>query len=173
MQGPLEEDYFDWLCAKVLYPSNRRQYRDFLWLLHTTEFKWVIDADANREEDGRELRQYFLASSRWPWDSTWFEEPASVLEVFIAFADRASFQTDTPAKRWFWDILTNLELGEYRQMSESDIPVVKRVLEAFMNRDYDDGGRGGMFPMRWPKRDQREVEIWYQFCEYVDENGLI
>lgn len=172
MGEPIENLYFNWLCAKVLTPGNRNYY-DLLYILHTTEFVWVILGDKNRAEDGCELREDFLREARLGKDPHWFDEPVSVFEVLIAFAKRASFQTDIPVRDWFWAFMNNLGLDEFRRVTDSDIPVIEEILHVFIWRTYDQNGNGGLFPMRRPKRDQREVEIWYQFCEYIEDQGLL
>jgi len=37
-------------------------------------------------------------------------------------------------------------------------------------RRYSKTGKGGLFPLKHPKKDQTEVEIWYQMQQYVMEN---
>ncbi len=172
MSGPIEESYFNWLCAKVTSPHNNNHY-DLLRILHTTEFVWSVPGDRHRLEDGLELRQYFLNETRWVKDPLWYNELCSIFEVLIAFATRASFQTDTPVSDWFWIFLNNLNLDEYRQVSDSDACVIEDVLYTFIWRTYDSHGYGGLFPLDNPKEDQRAVEVWYQFCAYVDEKELI
>jgi hypothetical protein len=172
MDEPIENEYFNWLCAKVLQRGTRI-YHDLLKILHTTEFQYVVRADRHRASDGVELRTYFLQETGFESNRTWFDQPCSVFEVFVSFADRASFQTDIPARDWFWEFMENLMLDQYRQVSSSDIPVIKDTLELFMSRTYDPNGYGGMFPLRHPQRDQREVEIWYQFCDYLRDRGLM
>lgn len=172
MIEPLENEYFNWLCAKVL-DSRGPMYRDLLSILHRTEFVWSILGDKNRAEDGCELRQDFLRESRWEEDDIWFHLPCSVLEMLIAFSSRAWFQTDVAPREWFWIFLTNLGLDEYRRVSASDVSLIEDILNTFVHRNYAEGGQGGIFPMRWPQHDQREVEIWYQFCEYLEDQELV
>ncbi len=59
MSGPIQEEYFNWLCAKVIDP-HISNYFDLLGLLYRTEFVWIVPKDRNRLEDGLELRDYFL-----------------------------------------------------------------------------------------------------------------
>lgn len=170
MPEPIEETYFNWLCAKVL-SVNVPIYLELMRILYRTEFVWVIAGDENRAEDGCELRDDFLRESYLRKDQNWYDQPCSVLEVLIAVAKRASFQTDNPVDYWFWQIVENLGLDEFRQVSNQDVGIIEDILYNFVWRQYDESGHGGMFPMRWPKRDQREVEIWYQFFDYLEENG--
>lgn len=172
MGEPIEGLYFNWLCAKVL-PGDTSGYCDLMRILYKTEFVWSISGDRNREEDGLELRIDFLRETDWENEAGWYHSPCSVFEVFIAFAKRASFQTDTPVNEWFWIFMANLRLDQYRQVSKPDIAMIDRIINTFLWRIYDPSGYGGMFPLREPKHDQREVEIWYQFCEYLEDQGLI
>lgn len=172
MVGSIEEAYFDWLCAKVISPYNSN-HLELMRILHSTEFVWNISGDRNRKDDGLELRLYFLNETGWEKDQLWFNELCSVLEVLIAFAARACFQTDTPTKDWFWTFLNNLKLDEYRQVSPSDRPVIEEILHSFVWRTYAPNGYGGLFPLDDPEEDQTRVEIWYQFCAWVNEKQLI
>lgn len=169
MDEPIEETYFNWLCAKVL-SVQVPIYWHLMRILHNTEFVWVVSRDRNRAEEGLELREDFLRELYLDPEEDWANEPCSVLEMLIGFAKRAAFQTERTAKSWFWEFMTNLGLDEYRQVSNADVPIIEDILYTFIWRTYDDNGHGGMFPMRWPKRNQAGVEIWYQFCEYLDEN---
>lgn len=172
MEEPIEESYFNWLCAKVI-SVHVPIYWELMRILYSTEFVWVVPMDENRMEDGLELREDFLRITRLENDSEWFNDPCSVFEVFVAFATRADFQTDLSAKDWFWIFMTNLNLDEYRQVSREDVHVINDILETFIWRTYDYSGHGGIFPMRWPKHDQRKIELWYQFFEYLDDQGLM
>lgn len=171
MEEPLENVYFSWLCAKVLNPSTR-EYAKLMDILFGTPFTWVIPADEHRYADGLELRQDFLrrrSIKRNALDAI----PISILEVLIAFANRASFQTDIPARTWFWEFIANLGLDKFKHISESDVPFIEDVLYTFTWRIYEPNGIGGMFPIEHTEHDQREIEIWYQFCEYIQSRGLV
>lgn len=172
MNEPLESTYFEWLCAKVLsrYVSN---YYDLMQILFRTEFVWFIPGDRNRAADGIELREYFFREAYIKRDPEWFNEPCSVFEVFIAFAQRASFQTDIPVRDCFWLFMNNLKLDDYRQVSKADIPVIEEIIYTFIWRTYEETGCGGLFPLDDPTEDQRKVEVWYQFCAWVDEKELV
>lgn len=173
MSEPIEETYFNWLTAKVM-PLTSNNYHGLLLVLHRTEFIWTEPGDDNRAADGLELRLDFLIElDVRDRDPLWFETPASVLEVLIAFCRHANFQTDIPVADWFWRLIENLKLSDYRHISEEQIPEIQEVLQTFMWRTYGPNGEGGLFPMQDPPRDQRKVEIWYQFCDYVQEQHMI
>jgi hypothetical protein len=168
---PIEFAYFNWLCAKVTDITSRN-YTDLLELLHRTEFVWTVQPDQHRASDGIELRNDFLRETGYEAERAWIELPCSVLELLVSFSKRAEFQTDRPARDWFWEILSNLRLEDYRRVSNRDVHVIEDILNTFIWRTYSPNGDGGMFPMRHTQRDQRKIEIWYQFFEYIDEKGL-
>ena len=172
MNELIERDYFNWLSAKV-FTVKSNMYLDLLHMMHTTEFIWLIIGDKNRAADGLELRQMFRQETHIQTDEAWETMGCSVLEMILAFAMRCNFQDDTPTRDWFWRIMRHLDLDEYRNVQEGDIPIIQEILYKLVWRLYDYSGLGGMFPLKWPKRDQRKVEIWYQFCDFVDENQLI
>jgi hypothetical protein len=171
MDEPIEEAYFNWLCAKILY-DNRNIYVDLLRMMHQTEFVWIVVGDKNRADEGIELRGDFIRESHYEPDPFWARAGCSVLEMIFGLAKRAEFLTDMPAKDWFWMIMSHLELDEYRQMTEEDVPHIQEVLDRLVWRLYEPNGYGGMFPMRWPKRDQTKLEIWFQFCEFVEDQQI-
>lgn len=170
MGEPIEDLYFKWLCAKVLDP-NSRIYLDLLKVLHCTEFVWVVHGDYSRAQDGLELREDFLRETRTPNNSEWECLGCSIFEMLIALSKRASFQTGDPVKEWFWELITNLGLEELRQVSHHDYIFIDEVLHNLVWRQYDVSGQGGLFPMRWPKQDQTKLELYYQFNEYLDDQG--
>lgn len=172
MREPIEDLYFNWLCAKVLDTSTRNYY-NLAHILYSTEFVWIIPFDKHRVEDGIELRDDFLRETQTEVDVLWYEQPCSIFEVMVAFAKRASFQTDISVANWFKEFIINLRLDPFRVVSDSDVPYIHDILNTFMWRTYDPSGDGGLFPMRRTHNDQKEIEIWLQFCEYVDDRGLI
>jgi hypothetical protein len=168
---PIEHEYFNWLCAKVTDTSSRN-YLHLFEILHKTPFAWFVPGDRNRAEDGCELRLDFLRETRSENDPLWNSEPCSVFEMLIAFSRRADFYTDMSDQEWFWIFLTNLGLADYRRVAQFDQPIIEDILTTLVWRTYDTSGRGGLFPMRSTDRDQRKVEIWYQFNEYLEDQGL-
>ena len=172
MNDSLDDLYFDWLRACVLAPRDNN-YEDLLLLLHRKEFTWVILNDRNRAADGKELRFDFLRETNYPRDQLWVEYPCSMLEMLIGLSKRAAFQTDMPVRDWFWRLIINLRLDEYRQLSPGDELDVQNQLDTLIWRTYTSRGDGGLFPIRHSKEDQRKVEIWYQLCEYVQAESLI
>ncbi len=178
MNEPLENLYFNWLCAKVHVvrrPTPSTSYDTLFRTLHNTEFIYILPRDDNRAEDGKELRREFLIAGGFPDHLEWRTQvPCSVFEMLIAFSRRAELNSiDTSAKDWFWEFLDNLGLREVNDAARVHIEEIQDTLEHFMWRNYTPDGDGGLFPLRNPESDQTKREIWDQFCDYlVDQNRL-
>jgi hypothetical protein len=175
---PFENAYFNWLCAKVNYvmnPTPSLTYWNLLRALHNTEYVWILAGDDNRAEDGLELRREFIMEVETPDHPEWRRAPGcSVLEMLIAFSRRAEHMTGQKAKDWFWEMIDNLGLKEVNDGHEATEEDIGEILYDFVWRQYEYNGHGGLFPLDDPTRDQQEVEIWYQFCDYLaDKDRLL
>lgn len=187
-QPPLEEAYFTWLCSFVTSVSNRdrrHSYVKLLRILHKTEFVHYVPNDENRAMDGVYLREDFLsATPEYYATPDWMEMECSMLEMLIALAQRADFETDPGVVRdgvqgWFWIMLTNLGVHGYTDAAfmegiadfvEEDI---SKHLHVVNYREYQRNGEGGLFPLRYARKDQRKVEIWHQLSAYLLENRYV
>ena len=170
--GPVEELYFIWLTEKVnnlLIPTPSLRYDNLLRTLHEYEFLAINKRDENRAEDGVELRIRFLLAGEIPDDLAWRNMPCSVFEMLIALSNRAEFATDASAYFWFWHFIRNLDLYDYNDAWDYNEELVIEILNIFVWREYEPEGYGGLFPVSDTNTDQRNVEIWYQFCEYISE----
>lgn len=172
-------DYFEWLVAIV--SKNRFDtnvsYRKLLMYLHTIKFRWTIEDDSNRANDGISLRWRFAQGTG---RERYYEEiseclsgPCSVLEMLIALAVRCEETImDDPSygnrtAQWFWKMINNLGLsGMYN--NNFDKKIVSIVIEKFLNREYAPDGQGGLFMIRNSQEDLRTVPIWRQLCWYLD-----
>jgi len=126
----------------------------------------TIPNDQNRVSDGIDLRQKY-------GEQTGLGLPpvgaCRMLEFLIGLAIRlndADYDPTMPDRvgPWFWALMDNL------RVIEADDPWIEESLEKINTRDYDYDGHGGLFPLRGPKENQREVEIWYQMQAYLMEN---
>jgi hypothetical protein len=176
MDEPIEELYFNWLYHKVASlnapktPSN--SFTTLIKELHSTEFVWILPMDDNRANDGLELRVDFLTEFDMDQDPLWSGYPCSVLEMLYAFSKRASFQTETTTRDWFWIFLNNLGLADLSDSCVGISLLVGDVLDEFVWRLYTDKGHGGVCPLEATLNDQRQVELWHQLCEYIIENDV-
>lgn len=172
---PLEDLYFQWLCAHVQDATNSTPSTtrwNLLRQLHSTQYVWVDGYDENRAEDGVELRTYFGSESQQHLDPAWEHLPCSVLEFMVALSARAEFNSliMEPADWWFWHLIDNLGI-DYPDATSLPVDHVSMTLEDWMFRQYGSNGHGGLFPLQSPNEDQRYVETWYQLMAYLEERG--
>jgi hypothetical protein len=177
MDEPLENAYFKWLCAKVIQskqPSTPSlTYWKLLHILHSTEFVWLLQGDDNRAADGVELRGEFIFECKVSVAPDWRDLGCSLLEMLIGFSRRAQFTTGIPAQDWFWEFLDNLHLIDLNDGANFNEEDVEDILDGFIWRTYNMDGEGGILPLNNPPKDQRHVEIWYQFSDYVVDRNKI
>lgn len=175
MSEPIEETYFNWLYAKVAQvavPTPSTRFYTLMRDLHTTQFIWLVSGDDNRVEDGLEIRKEFLTQMQLDQDPSWLSIPCSVLEMLIAFSRRAAFDTEKSAREWFWIFLDNLGISGLSDATTNVTQIVYDVMDTFVYRTYEYNGHGGLFPLQESDQDQRKVELWYQFCDWLIENDI-
>lgn len=176
MSAEYEEDYFIWLCAKITEPYKQRQtYWSLFRLMHRYEFVWIIPGDANRAADAQDLRVEFrnaLGLSHEEFERYHQEIGVSVFEVLIALTRDAEFQTGCSEIFWFNRFLENLGLSEEYDAGGVNEERIDSILYRFVWRTYKENGQGGLFPLRAPPTDQRYVELWYQFFEYIESEDI-
>lgn len=175
MDEPIEEVYFHWLYYKVAsvdVPTPSLTYWNLIRELHSYEFVWLLPGDDNRAEDGLDIRKEFLRQPNIDEDPYWTNFGCSILEMLIALSRRMEFETDIASRTWFWTFLTNLGINKLNDACTITSRRVAAVLDRFVWRTYRRDGHGGIFPLRDPEHDQRKVEIWYQMCEYLVDQGI-
>lgn len=174
MDYDIREDYFGWLyymmCDKR-YGSI--SYRQLLRCLHDIEFTYLIDLDSNRAEDGIDLRYRYSYYNGLKEVPDCLDGPCSVLEMIAALAIRCeddimeNSEIGNRTAQWFWQMITNLGLGAMND-SKFDEDRVRKVIDIFLNREYEPNGRGGLFRINNCNHDLRDVEIWHQMCWYLN-----
>lgn len=172
----ITDQYIDWLRVIVQLPYHNI----LLDKLFNTEFTWTIPFDANRADDGIQLRYRFGRENDIPDPVICSEidiRPCSILEMIVALAIRAEEQImgdpmigDRTAV-WIHDMLNNMGVIGYSD-DEYDDDMVNEAIYIFINHLYTRDGRGGLFyvPNLNSSRDMRTVEIWYQMCWYMNEH---
>lgn len=172
-----KHDYFEWLCSRVGVDTDSTSY----WLLardlFSKEFYSLIEHDENRSYDGLALREEY-GSIYDEDEETFMDTDCTVLEMLIALAERMSDELYNPetgykdAPGLFWELIDNLGLSVYSDDIYVEIDGTYNcgmIIDCFLNREYAYNGEGGLFPLKNPLGDQREVEIWYQMHEYMKE----
>lgn len=174
MNKPLDELYLQWLYDHVRTNNSRMPTRNHWKLmrqLYTTEFIWFVPNDDNRVGDGQDLRHEFTEDlDLEDVDPDWMTLGCSMLELILGLSRRLSFQAEGEPRFWFWQLLKNLGLHEYNDRDRYDRDHVEAVTNDVIWRTYDSDGVGGLFPLRYPDKDQRDVELWYQLNAYLLEH---
>lgn len=170
--------YFNWLYKSVKGDKGPEEfrYRKLLTRLHDITFRWSMEMDQNRAEDGISLRYRFALDQGYEDDSDYImdilEGPCSVLEMMVALSFRCEEIMDNACvgdrtSQWFWGMIVNLGLGSMHD-SLFDRQFVDETIDVFLDRDYEPDGRRGLFTIRHCERDLRDMEIWQQLCWYLN-----
>ena len=194
--GQILDEYFNWLCKIIQVEQKNKSYWILARRLFDREFEWYILNDDNRAEDGLWLRDDFDTDFRVNLSSV-YHERCNMLEMLIALAKRfdeivqKEGQTGYAAL-CFWEMMDNCELsrytddwfietlGGYKRISGKipgetgwDTCLIDRIIDKIIYREYTRLGHGGLFPLKFAKKDQRKVELWYQLSEYINQNYSI
>ena len=182
--------YFEWLCDIVT--SGRRfqklQYSKLLQFLHSVDFTYILDRDGNRYEDGIDMRYRFgetinEASQRMiglALDS----KPCSMLEMMVGLSCRCEEQIMSNSSygnrtgNWFWSMVESLGLS-WATNNKFDNAKCCRIINRFLNREYEPTGHGGLFSVEVIDDNGNVVdlttqEIWFQamwYLNYILEGG--
>jgi hypothetical protein len=162
--------YFEVLCGLIGLeaPVEKCGYFELLYQLYRTEFYYSVPNDSNRALDGIRLRDKYGFPS--------VNSPCNLFEMFLALSIRLDEdilynpENGDRSKDWFWMMMTNLGLNKFKDRSFRsgwEYIDVDSICNKFMERDYSYDGLGGLFPLKEAKKDQREVEIWYQLSTYL------
>ena len=156
---------------------NTKSYFLLADALHRKEFYWIVPNDDNRIYDGKALRTKFIEESPWcgRCDLTGV---CSMLELLIGVAGRCVTMATSPhtsdtVSDWFWQVMSNVGLDRFTDecwMELNGSAEVDRILTRIIDRTYHRNGRGGLFPLKYHKLDQRKTEIWYQMAAWFLEN---
>lgn len=177
MSAPLDELYFQWLYGLVADPTIQEEnltYWNVLRVLFEKEYAWVdsVVNDENRIHDGKALRIEFIESQGWTVasvDPNWIELGCSMLEVMVGLAHRLEFLADGTPHYWFWVLMANIGLAGFNDKRRLRRDYVEDILDRIIFRNYQPTGLGGFFPLQNPREDQRDIELWAQMNEYVQE----
>lgn len=176
----LPDAYFAWLydqLFKVRDSLSWQSYTKVCRRMHEITFKDLIDYDENRIADAVGFRNGFLAVSpgMGPLEISDLMEPdATIFEVLYGLARRADDMIPMTVPVWFKGFIENLGLGRFNDQYCLTHPTrsITKYLNRFNDRTYKPNGEGGLFPLKHPKDDQREVELWYQMGAWMTEKHL-
>lgn len=170
-------DYFEWLCSLICGYRNSKQitYDKLLMRLHSTEFTYLLPMDKDRAQNGINLRGRFAWEHGMNSVPECLAGPCSIFEMMVAlsvFCEENIMDDPNIGNRtgqWFWSMVVSLGLGAMTDR-RFDKQYVDDVLTRFLNREYEPNGKGGLFRINDCDCDVRELDIWHQFCRYL--NGI-
>lgn len=148
-------------------------YQNLFMHLYSCDFEWprTVPGDANRCDDGLQLRRDL------GFGDALSDKPCSILEMLISLARRMENdimhnpELGDRTGQWFWTMIVNLGLGSQNDRNY-DPAYINSCIDIFIRRQYGaDGSNGGLFVVNNPRRDLRDVDIWYQAMWYLSEIG--
>jgi hypothetical protein len=167
-----EERYFKWLYGTIEHPFS--MYTKLFAVMCDVEFVALVPFDQNRIGDALRLRNQF-SNETGVLNRALMGLPVTVLEVLVGLSERMwelayDPDNDNSSLYWFWMLVRNLGLTDYDDPNcdEEDLSRIRDILVKFVNREYEENGTGGLFPLDYPEEDQREVELWYQMQHYME-----
>lgn len=148
-----------------------KEYVELAGNLFELEFSSAIDNDINRAMDALELRRSLTNYELDP------DDRPSFLEFLIALSQRCAYNSLDKKANSFWigELLNNMGISKFSDqyiMHTGAMPgrIINRACDRVKHQMYDyDGRNGGLFPLRHPRKDMRDVEIWYQMHAYINE----
>lgn len=168
----IADEYFMWLCDYIK-SSKYRNRNKLLRKLHDIDYTYFVDFDRNRSADGMNMRRYFSEETGYD-DILYLNKKCSVLEMLVGLAVQMQIMTednsdDYKASKWFWDMVSNLELAHISN-NKYDDEYVDHVTDIFMKRRYEKNGmKYNVFIIDSVRDDLTKVELWYQMCWYIDD----
>lgn len=182
----MDKEYFEWMYSSVFTDPEGNYIPDYHSLasyLHSVQFEYTLPMDANRESDGINLRYHFgwyTGRSNVEIARNLDIHPCTVFEMMVALCRRmeSDIMCDSDYGNrtyiWFQEMLKSLMIDNQTDDRFCDF-IVYNALRIFMERKYDFNGRGGLFTLKNPSRDLKDVEIWDQAMwylnEYIDDDG--
>lgn len=171
----LWDDYLQYLIWRCGLQKMTRYGRLF-GILHHINFEYVLERDDNRDGDGVELRNKYEIPYGFSveLEEAFYTQKCSVLEMLIALAIRVDDEfigdpAEEHPEEFFMVMIKNLGLDKFNGNRYREDDVI-RIIDRWMRRDFEKDGCGSPFPMKYDRRDQRDLEIWEQMNGYISEN---
>lgn len=177
MRNDLTDLYFRWICHFILdHKHGGSSWSKLLCYLFEETFSYSIEMDANRADDGTDLRYRFAYEQGLESTDIFYyldNRPCSVLEMMVGLAVRVEehIMSDSDfgdrTSEWFWSMISSLGLDGMDDRHFNGV-IVKNTIRRANERLYSPNGKGGYITVNNSDRDMRLVEIWYQMMLYLD-----
>lgn len=164
----------------MVFPDSRerQQYEHLLVALNSSMFYFTIPMDENRMRDGIDLRYRFAYDKGYSNDEVNLainhNRSCSMLEMMVALSlkgdERILYDYETGGKAYyiFKIMLESMQLSEMTN-GNFDPAYIDYRIDRLLNHDYQSNGYGGLFTVDNPRRDMRNVDIWYQMNWYLQK----
>lgn len=166
MGESLEESYLKWLSEQCYPADEPENYDKVLEALHEEYYVVNTAMDENRVHDATGMREEFEtdigAQLELPQDQV------TILEVLVALARRAEFQTaHISAAAWVRIFLLNADIlfrdEDYNAAADINVGHVIDLINM--------GGYQNILPLDNPRPGTR-TELWLWLMDYIVENDL-
>lgn len=170
--------YLSWLSEKVGICLADSPFSELINCLWEAPFVWQIPDDVNRAIDGNRLREVYMQTHDISHPEAVFpiDGSCTFLEFLIALASRANDIMYVPGTDqtgdYFWCFIYNLGMDHCTNDSRGyawDDFYVHEKIGVVLTRSYNSDGLGGLFPLKNPREDQKNVSIWYQLNAFLNE----
>jgi hypothetical protein len=166
--SPIRAAYFNWLyyrSFRVFDLDSQESFSRLCSHLHSVNFKPLVPNDDNRRADGEMLRDDFLdgrpEAGLQDLQDLYGLGDATMFEMLTALSKRANdiVEIDDGPPGWFRAFLKNLGLWQYNDADYNPRNSwrIDKILDDLNNRNYRSSGKGGIFPLKIPNRDQRII----------------
>lgn len=161
------DDYFNWLLEKVgVLHGEYENYSLLVQYLYSREYEYLIAMDSNRASGGLALRSLY-ADQAGVYLEDVKDGPCTVMEVLVSLAVHMNEYAGLEVKECFWEMVDNLGLMAYDDLSYSDV-AVKKIIDVWLYRQFDENGYGSPFPfVDKSQGDARSIELWNQMHKYL------
>lgn len=184
----MKNNYFNYLLnehTNLLNEEIDNSYFIISKILYETEFIPLVPMDDNRVGDALLIRKEYHETILNEYHFV-INKTCNVLELLIGISKRMAHELfrsneEMSDKECVFELISNLGLDRYTDNYLMNVikrpkiinQKINNIILDFISRRYEYNGNGNIFPIKNPKEDQRNVEIWYQMMAYLIEKMSI
>lgn len=182
----VEQLYFKYLINSVCSKEEKSTYSMLLMRLFETEFVSYDEFDDNLVENSLGMRDEFYKFSETGRKMALIygeiDFNCTVLELMVYLSikieDTIMSNNDFGDRTglWFWSMIDSLGLKNFDNFGY-DEEKIDHILTNFIEKKYQKSGKGGLFTVKNPSKNERIENIWSQamnfLVEFACENGEI
>lgn len=183
----IKTEYLCYLMNRVgLEAEGDGGYLRLCEVLQSIEYLPQTDMDENRCGECMDLRRdftqrYYAGEDQGILDilDGTYGENGTMMELLSVMAEKMAFEVcdseyEASTRKWFLEMMVNCGVYNYAENSrfeEADAEsIVRDAMDTVIFKKIGWDGEGGLFPLMYPKYDQRKVELVIQMNNYLEEN---